>query len=293
MDAVCVKGDWDVVMKKSEEGVLEGILVFHIRKYYGFRLILMPPMTAYNGIHIFYPEDLKGHSKASYHNKVCEALVTSMPKHDLYYQQYHPDYDNWLSLYWMGYKETTRYTYLMDSSPGREENRKYLRDNLRRSIKNAEKKTTIVDIDLDTFLSEAEEAYGSRQKQLPIHKQVIRNLSEAFSATDNLHIRACRHNETGQYLSGAVFAEDENCTYYVSSFYHAEAKPSGSMAHIIWDGIHSRPDKMFDFEGSILKDVEFYFRSFGGTLTPHYRIYKVPNFLLRKGLSLFKPDFFV
>lgn len=288
-----MKGDWDVVLKMDDAGVLEGILVFHIRKYYGFRLILMPPMTAYNGIHIFYPADLKGHSKASFQNRVSEELVSRLPKHDLYYQQYHPDYDNWLALYWMGYKETTRYTYLLDSSPGKEENKANLRDNLRRSIKNADRHTTIVDIDLDTFLSEAEKAYATRKKELPIHKQVIRNLASAFTGSGKLHIRACRHNNTGQYISGAILAQDDGRTYYISSFYHAEAKPSGSMAHVIWEGIHGRTGKVFDFEGSILKDVEFYFRSFGGVLTPHYRIYKVPNFLLRKGLSLFKPDFFV
>lgn len=292
MDAVCLKGDWDVILHHGEEGQIEGLLVFHTRTYYGFRLILMPPMTAYNGIHIFYPDDMKGHSLTSFHNMVSEALISKLPKHHLYYQQYHPDYNNWLALYWLGYKETTRYTYLMPEGTGKEENTKQLRDNLRRSIKNAAKYCSIVDIDLDTFLKESERAYTERNKALPMNKAVLQGLADKFGGTKQLSIKACKHNETGELLSGTIMAHDKQRTYYISSFYHAKVKPTGTVSYLIWEGIHDGRGKTFDFEGSILKEVEFYFRSFGAELTPHYRIYKVPSFLLRMGLSLFKPNFF-
>lgn len=292
MDAVCLKGDWDVIMEKDEEGGLAGVLVYHYRRYYGFNLILMPPMTAYNGIHIIYPKGKSDYSLVSYQYKVSEALISRLPKHSLYYQQYHTAYDNWLALYWKGYKETTRYTYILDGEQSKASATKELRDNLRRSIKNAEKACHIEEVDFDTYWREAKLSFETKKRPIPINKQALENLCANLCPEGKMKIRACKNKETGKYLSGAVMAEDSNTIYYVSGFHHADVKPSGSMAHVIWDSIFSSDKTKFDFEGSIIKEVEFYFRSFGGKLTPHYRIFNVPNPLLRIGLALFKPNFF-
>jgi len=37
--------------------------------------------------------------------------------------------------------------------------------------------------------------------------------------------------------------------------------------------------KTFDFEGSMIPEVEKYFREFGGTLIPYYVAYKAPTAL--------------
>ena len=37
---------------------------------------------------------------------------------------------------------------------------------------------------------------------------------------------------------------------------------------------------VFDFEGSMLRGVEPFFRGFGGELTPYFRVYKFANKLL-------------
>jgi len=296
MDAVCLKGGWDVVLEQDEKGSLLGLLVYHHRKYRGFSMILMPPMTAYNGIYIIdqAAEQSKeqDYTRVSEHNRISEALINRLTKTSLYYQQYHTSYTNWLPLYWKGYKETTRYTYLLDAAQGKESAMKGLRDNLRRSIKNAEKRCIIKEIPFTVFWEEAEKSFKNRSKALPINKTVLENLCNAFVSSGQIKIRAAIHNESGRILSGAVLALDDTATYYISSFYHPELKPTGTMAYVLWESIFMRQNKIFDFEGSILKEVEFYFRSFGGTLTPHYRIFKITNPLLNLGLTLFKPNFF-
>jgi len=290
MDAACIKGEWDVILQQNVAGELEGVLVYHIRRYYGMTLILMPPMTAYNGIHILFPSNLKEYSKVSFQNRVTEALIDKLPKHSLYYQQYHTDYTNWLPLYWKGYKETTRYTYILDTRPGKEVLTRGLRDNLRRSIASAEKTCEIVDIDIETFITETKLAFESKGKPVPINVEVLRRLDSAFKDSGQIEIRACRHKETGKLLSGIILAQDKKSSYYLSSFHHATV--TGSLAYLLWDSIFMKDRDVFDFEGSIIKGIEFYLRSFGGTLTPHYRIYKVPNPLLSLGLKIFKPHFF-
>ena len=293
MDAVCVKGTWEVLIEKDQKDNLIGVLVYHIRRYRGFTLILMPPMTAYNGLYFFYPPGTKEHSKVSYQNKLTDKLIARLPKHSLYYQQYHPSYNNWLSLYWSGYKETTRYTYLLDKTLGEEVLLNNLKGNLRRSFRHVEESCTLEDHDFDSFWPQLEKSFNQRNKTIPYNKEVLINLFSAFQDRQQLTVKACRHNDTNELIAGVVLASDQTTTYYIASFYLQQAKPAGSLGYVFWKSIFSTDTQICDFEGSMLKDVEFFLRSFGGQLTPHYKIYKVPNLLLKWGLRIFKPEFFV
>ncbi len=293
MDAVCIKGDWDVILEKDPKGNLLGVLVYHIRKYRGFTLILMPPMTAYNGFYFFYPEGTKSHSMVSYQNKVTEALLAQLPKSSLYFQQFHPSYNNWLPLYWKNYRETTRYTYILDKSLGEDTLRKNLKGNLRRGFKHVEESCVIEDHGFESFWPVLEESFTSRNKPIPYNKEVIKRLFDTYQDKNILTVKACRHLESNKIISGVMLASDKNTTYYLASFYLPKVKPTGSMGYTFWKSIFSCDTKFCDFEGSMLKEVEFFLRSFGGELTPHYKVYKVHNPFLRWGLRLFKPDFFV
>lgn len=292
MDAVCIKGDWDVILERGPKGKLLGLLVYHIRKYRGFTLILMPPMTAYNGLFFFYPKGTKGHTKISYQNKVTEKLFDRLPKCSFYYQQYHPSYDNWLSLYWKGYKETTRYTYLMDKTIGEPVLRKNLKGNLRRNFKFIEEACTIEDLGFDSFWPNLQKSFEERGRPIPYNKTVMENLFEAFGQTKQLTVKACRHKETNALISGVVLASDETTTYYIASYYLPEATPKSSLGYVFWRSIFDSDTKICDFEGSMLKEVEYFLRAFGGQLTPHYKIWKIHNPLLRLGINLFKPRLF-
>lgn len=291
MDAVCVKGSWDVILEKDAKDRLVGVLVYHIRKKYGMKLILMPPMTAYNGIHIIYPHGTKGHKRISYQNRVSKSLIDQLPKCSLYFQQYHTDYTNWSGLYWEGYKETTRYTYLLDKTKGEEILRQNLKGTLRRSFRHVEENYTIVDQDFNTFWSSLEKSFGNRNKSVPYNKQVMTNLFATFGK-EHLTVKSCRHNTTGEMVCGVVVVSDSNTTYYLCNYYTPEIKPNGSLGYLMWRVVFERDTTICDFEGSMLKDIEFFLRSFGGQLTPHYKIYKVHNPLLRVALGLLKPQFF-
>jgi hypothetical protein len=48
---------------------------------------------------------------------------------------------------------------------------------------------------------------------------------------------------------------------------------------------------VFDFEGSMLPEVEKYFRDFGGVLTPYYTINKA-NRIIEIILKFIKPNIF-
>ncbi len=293
MDAVCVKGDWDVVLEFNGAKKLIGVLVYHYRRYMGFKLILTPPMTAYNGIHILYPDrKLNNYKKGHFTYKVSTALIEGLPKHSLYYQQYPFQYDNWLALYWKGYKQTTKYTYVIDTSIGKELVWDGLKHTVQKDILKAEQNCTIEDMDMETYLVEAENAFAEKKKALPTNKEVLRRLHQNLSPSGHMYIKVAKYNPTGEYLSGQVIVRDATTSYAIACFYKNRPEIRTTLSYIIWTCMFDRKDQIFDFEGSILQGVEQYIRSFGGTLTPHYRIHKVDNPLLRIALNVLKPNFF-
>lgn len=289
MDAVCIKGGWDVLLAKDGEGQLIGVLVYHIRKYRGFTFILQPLMTAYNGIRIFYPASMKSHKKVAHEVKVTQALMDQLPPCSVYFQQYHPSFTNWLPFYWKGYKQSTRYTYLIDKSVGREALMQNLKGSLRRSLKKLEGTVEVRTHDYDSLWPMLVASFKERQKAVPYNGTAVKRLFENFKGTGRLIARGCHDKASGRLLAGLVMARDKERDYYLISFKMSEA-PNGTVGHLLWETMLEIDTRITDFEGSMLKEVEYFLRAFGGTMTPHYKIHKVHNPLLRLAIPLLKPD---
>ena len=279
MDAVCVNGDWDVVIAKDPDGNPEGILIYHYRKYRGFDLILMPALTFYNGIYFIYRNNIKLHSKTRFENRVTETLLGLLPKHDLYYQQYSPQFTNWLPQYWAGYNQSTRYTYTLSLSEDNQSLWNNLKGNVRRNIKKAEAVSKIINTDIDTFWKYLDESFKNRNN--PFQKNLLKRLTANLIPLNACKINLCYDTDSENVLAGSIIAYDNNVSYYVCGFYNPKGKEIGALSYLLWDNIINSNTQQFDFEGSMIKEVEYFFRAFGAKLTPHYRIWKINNWILK------------
>ncbi|NNE27690.1 MAG: GNAT family N-acetyltransferase [Saprospiraceae bacterium] len=291
MDAVCIKGSWDLVMCKDGNGKLEGALVFHIRKYRGFTLLLMPPLTSYSGIYYNYPQNLKRHSKTSFEIRVANNLLEQLPKHDLIYLQLHPSITNGLPFYWKNFHQSTRYTYKIDTSQETDILWENLKGNVRTNIRNSEEACIIESSNLEAFWRHCVAAYAARNRVVPFNRQVLENLSTAFKASDNLEIKLVKSSSDDKVLGGAITVSDQNTRYYLAGFYYPNTSPKYAFSYLLWHIIKNNPQKSFDMEGSIIPEIEHFFRSFGGDLTPHFKVWKVNNILLRWLFKLKTPSF--
>jgi len=292
MDAVCIKGDWDVILDKNKAGKLLGVLVYHHRRVYGFNMIINPLMTAYNGIHLLYPDNLSNYEKGQFTYKHTQTLIDRLPKYSLYYQQYHTDYQNWLGLHWNGYKQTGKYTYIIDSSIGKEKLWSQLKRVVQKDITKAEEICDIIEIDMNTFLSEAKQAFADQNREQPANEEALMRLYSKLHDKGSLRIIAAQHKETGENLSAQIIVHDKNTSYALACYTRREKEMRTTLSLLLWHVISSNDRRYFDFDGSIIQGVERYMRSFGGELIPHHKIYKVTNPILRLGLHVFKPQFF-
>jgi hypothetical protein len=77
-------------------------------------------------------------------------------------------------------------------------------------------------------------------------------------------------------VAGVYVVHDQREAYYLMGGY-ADGAHHGAGALAIWQAILKAKEmglKVFDFEGSILPNIERYFRGFGGALTPIFSVHK-------------------
>ncbi len=83
--------------------------------------------------------------------------------------------------------------------------------------------------------------------------------------------------------AACLFVWDNLYCYYLFGAANPEYKTSGAMSLLIWEGIKLAKSRHvdFNFEGSMIKPVERFFRNFGGSQLPYFRIYKNNSVLLK------------
>ena len=96
----------------------------------------------------------------------------------------------------------------------------------------------------------------------------IANPANSFAFTATLN---------GEIIAATFCLYDNKLCYYLLGGYSNESKQHGAGALCVYNSILKAKQlniPAFDFEGSMIKEVEKYFRSFGGELVPYYTINK-------------------
>ncbi|MBK8698916.1 MAG: hypothetical protein IPN29_05005 [Saprospiraceae bacterium] len=264
LDAVCIKGEWGVRMVE-EGGNIRAIFPFHLRKKYGLGALVMPQLTPYLGIWMSEPtseENFRTYAKA---------LTASLPR--VFYTSlcFHPGVVDWLPWKWMGYLQQSRYTYrilgqttsLFESSLGTK---------LNNHIQYASSRLTLTEEkDVDALYELITDSFGQQGLRVPFSREFVNriNTAQGVSAV----IRLAKDNN-GVAQAGILTVEDSLMVYNLLSGRRKDAV-RGAMPYVLYVSIISSlaKGKNFDFEGSSIKGIAAFFKSFGGTLTPFNHIF--------------------
>lgn len=268
-------GDWDVVFSYTSEDKVQGFWPFVFKKQVFWTKITMPAFTPYMGPRLVYPENLSEYEKRSFENKVLEDLINQIPDFAEVRFKWTAGYNNWLPFYWKGYRQQTAYTYLIKDTSSPETVFKNLKNSIQRQIRKAQVQLSV---------RNTEDIEGV----LGMFKISMRNHTDY--AVDNilleqLHQIARRKNQVEileavdaeNKVVGALYlllAKDE--MLYLYGGYDDAYNDSGAMPLLFWNALELAGKKglSFNFEGSMLKGVERFFRSFGAELTPVFTIEK-------------------
>lgn len=289
LDSVCGVDNWDVALVEKGDDVVASLPFYKKKKATIFTIITMPKHTQTMGVYIKYPkQEQKYEKKLSYEKEVMTNLIEQLPKVDYFDQSFHYSITNWLPFYWKGYKQTTKYTYVIENLSDTESVFKNFDNAKRRHIKRAEK---IVEVKFDLPAKEFYEHH-----KMTLEKQGDK-IVYSFEHFNNIYKSAYRHNagksiyaiDTEGNIHAAFFVIwDKNSAYYLISTIDPSFRSAGATSLLMKKIIEflSTKTEKFDFEGSMIEPVEKSFRQFGAKQKPYFNITKIDSKILKPMLLL-------
>jgi hypothetical protein len=181
-----------------------------------------------------------------------------------------PAFDYWTPLRWHGFSQTTNYTWRLRDLSDVEAVFAGFRENIRGHVRAAERSGTVV-------------AEGTLDDLLDVHRrrfardpQAIDRIEAAASVRDARTILIARDAD-GRARAAGYFVHDGRYTTYLLAATDAEVR--GAAALVLWAAIKRAAERgtAFDFEGSMLRHVESFVRSFGGEPTPYSIVWRTAS----------------
>lgn len=280
LDAVCGANNWDVLMvKKGNE--IAATMPFLITKKMGFSLMRMPLITPYWGP--YFPKKFRSNSQQE---KLIKALIQQMPKHDLFDQNFHHYFQNWLPFYWKNFEASVRYSFLIDLTKTLEEIYQNINADYRNNkIPKAQELVTIVtDHSLVSFFEVHEKTFSRQGLSSPFSFDFLKRFDQCL---ENYEARKIFFaiDKKNQIHSVVYLVWDDETAYFLIAGDDPKFRKHGASILIVWEVIKYAKEvlgkKQFDFAGSVIQSVTRVRRNFGAEQVGYFNIRKFNSKLLK------------
>ncbi|MBU3126097.1 GNAT family N-acetyltransferase [Clostridium tagluense] len=245
--------------------------------------ITMPKLTQTLGIVFTDFSEMKYVKRISKEKDIIMDFVDNIPKFKNFDCSFHYNFTNWMPFMWKGYNEQTRYTYVIEGIQNIEVVRGEFADKTKSVITKAVNHNLKVmdNLTLSDMYSMLKKTFDRQNMKVPfdfewfgrfdaiINKNNARKMFFTVDAQNNLH-------------AALYLVYDKNCAYYLLGGADPEFRSSGAMYLNVFEAIKYSAgftDK-FDFEGSVVPQIESMFRSFGATQKQYFRIIKNNSIIL-------------
>lgn len=282
LDAVVGRNSWDVAIAKKGNQIV-GAFPYVTKKKLGFFQITIPILTYYLGPIFFYPSDILEENKKSFQRKVLQDLIEDLPATDRFVTQTNIDFDYWLPFYWKGFKQTTKYTYILDTKNELESIFSKFKPTIKKAIQKAEKSFTVrTTADVTSLFELHKNDYEVKGLKTAFELSQLQNIQSKIGGENrSIVLEAVDH--TNKTVAAIFLLKDQVYHHYMFGAVNQEHRKSGVMSLLIWHAIQmAKMDKVtFNFGGSMNKTIEQYFSGFKGTIKPYMSISKVSHPLLK------------
>ena len=261
---------------KDEHQMIGGFYFMKTKKY-GYDFLKLPPYTPHCGL--FYSSESKNQSSINNFSKeiiseVCTYITSLKPS--LTVLAFPSSIKDMQPFIWDKYKVIPNYTYRISLEQTLEE----IKTNFDSKNRNVINKALKEDVKVTVNQLGKEELYnffvGSLETtDANIYREELKSIFLKFANDVNsFSMEARKDNE----LLGVVFCVyDKNACYYLLGGVNKNAGVGGVNNLLVLTSIEKAKAlgcTIFDFEGSMLKGVEKFFRSFGPELFPYYTVNK-------------------
>jgi lipid II:glycine glycyltransferase (peptidoglycan interpeptide bridge formation enzyme) len=275
-------------VKRNDEILAAWPLTF--RKIAGSNLILLPLLTPRLGIMFAPSQKMKYSDQLSDEIDLISELIDLLPKHCLFYQRFAFEFTDWLPLYWAGFKQTTRYTYVIDDLSDLNRVWDNIRYSTKRKINMAQKHgiKVVTDLSLEKLLDLNEMTYKRQKLAAPYSREYVYRIDEACRMR-NAGKMFFAVDQAGQIHAAVYIIYDRKTAYYLIGGADPSLNNCGAHFLALWEAIKfaGLVSRSFDFEGSMHKNIESVFRGFGGVQKPYMEITR-SNFLIGSVFTAFR-----
>jgi hypothetical protein len=274
LDATCGPDGWGAAIVGDPMDPA-GVLPYRVARRFGLRILGQPPLTQFLGPWLA-PRIRSLGIGSSEAKEVLDELINLLPSHDYYAQNWSPVMQDWLPFYWRGFEQSTRYTYQIAGSRTEKDCWSRCKSSIKREVKKAAGRYALKVTEtgsLDDFLRLNELTFTRQGKRPPYSASYVRGIDAACAERARRTIIIAT-DTSGQNHAGAYIVHDGLTAYYLMGGSDPNLRTSGASSLCLWHAVtlSRRLGVAFDFEGSMMKPVERFFRSFGGDATPFFHV---------------------
>ncbi|MDR1585198.1 MAG: hypothetical protein LBS07_03350 [Prevotellaceae bacterium] len=279
MDAVCTPENkvWDVLFCE-ENGKILGVMPYHLLEKWGFKVIVQPQLTQYNGFWIDYPPDCKLYKRYSFEKKVMDNLIAQLDslKIDFYSQNFHYSFTNWQPFYWKGFKQMTRYTYILKNIDDIDVVFNNFHPRYKQRIRKSVNEYS-VDFNLspNEFYQFHKNSLQEKKEKISYSEQLFNSIYEEATERKQGKIIAVRDKKEN-LLSAMFFIWDTHSGYKLITARKIDEHSNNVSVFMDWETLKFLQDKTqnYDFEGSIIEGVALFNQYLSAKQMPYFNIEK-------------------
>ena len=282
LNIVC-GNNWDVVLSRDVNKKIVGIFVFILEQKGPLVLLRTPKLTPYFGLYLL-PNTLTNKQLLDWEEQHINTLIQQLPKFSFCEFCTAPTHTNFINLQFLGFTQKAFLTYYINLQIDEKELFENISTRTKRYIKN--NVNFIVKLGIDSLKDVTDLHKQTFKKQgikYPYNSLLINQLIENGNNQHygKLHTLYNINNELVAFL---WVAYDATTMYQILSSYNSNLAGQEAMAILTWNAIKDAK-KMnlmhYDFEGSVIKGIEHFFRKFGGDRKIYFNFEKNNSMLWR------------
>lgn len=272
--------NWDVAVVRKEK--LVASMPFVAKKSNRGTTIIMPPLTQFLGPFFSAGESSGYYQKLSDEHKILEEFISKLPGFFYFEQRWHYGFQNWLPFYWNGFMQTTKYTYVLNSISDTDRIWKAMKSTARNEIKKGEQELSIhSDQDAEGLYRFIKSGLKRKEIDISYSESLLKSLYKECAKRNCGKLYWARDAQN-QTVAGIFVVWDKSTCYYLLGS-SAENVNNYGLRLLIWNAIleAGKIVSTFDFEGSMVKGVEHFFRTFGTEQKGYFEVTKINSSLLK------------
>lgn len=293
LDAVCGVDAWRVALAANKNGEVVGAMPYHITHRWGLRAIQLPNLSTYGGPWLRYPQGvgLKDLNRLAFEKKAMTELIEQLPRTAFFQQNFRPEITNWLPFYWNNFRQTTRYTYIFDETKDVEKIKAGFKNTLRSDLKKAAQLAELKHEDeaWATVFTLNKLSFQRKNRRQSYALEPFKNLHFALSQRGQSACFVAYDKASGRPSAGLYLVFDTRQASVLLTGTDPAFKNQCAIYSLFFEAIQfcSARSLSLDFEGSMDKNIERSFRSFGARLVPYFQVWKAANKWL-EAIKLFR-----